>query len=184
MFLEIAHGEHGADALAGLQGDQVADVLALTSGSYIRDLVHLQPVNPAGVGEDQDVGVGRSNEQMLNEILVPRLHAGAAGSTAALHAVGGNRGALEVAGVANRHGNLFVGDQVFQLDLGSFVLDHGAAGVAVLLLDLPEFLHDHAAQLLFRGEDGFELGDVLAHLLQLVGDLVNREFGEAVQLEF
>src|SRR5207237_1605074 len=106
LFRSIAHGEHGADALAGLQGDQVADVLALTSGSYIRDLVHLQPVNPAGVGEDQDVGVGRSNEQMLNEILVPRLHAGSAGSTPALHAVGGNSGVLEVAGVENRQGTV------------------------------------------------------------------------------
>lgn len=111
---------------------------------------------------------------MLDEILVARLHAGAPGSAAALHAVGGDRRAFQVAGVAHRDRNLFFGDQVFQLDLSGFVLDHGAAGIAVQFLDFLEFLNDHAAQFFLRGQDRFVLDNVLAHLVQLFRDLINR----------
>ena len=75
----------------GCKADQVADVLALAGGADVGNLVHLQPVHASRVGEDQDVGVGRGDEQMLDEILVARLHAGAPGAAAALHAVGRDR---------------------------------------------------------------------------------------------
>ena len=53
LFFEIANGEHGAHGLAGLQVEQVADVLALAGGADVGNLVHLEPVDAAGVGEDQ-----------------------------------------------------------------------------------------------------------------------------------
>ena len=162
FFFQIADGEHGADGLARLQPDQVADVLAFAGGADVGNFVHLQPVDAAGVGEDQNVGVGGGDEQMLDEILVARLHAGAARASAALHAVGGDRRALHVAAVADRDCDLLVGDQVFEMDFRGFVFDHGAALVAVELLDFFQFFDDHAAQLLFRTENGFVLGDVLA----------------------
>ena len=78
LFFEIAHRQHGADRLARLQADQVADVLAFAGGADVGNLVHLQPVHASGVGEDENVSVRRGDEQMLDEILVARLHAGAA----------------------------------------------------------------------------------------------------------
>ena len=86
---------------------------------------------------------------MLDEILVARLHAGAAGASAALHAVSGNRRALEIAAVTDCDRDLLVGDQVFEHDFGGFVFDLGAALVTVLFLDFLEFFDDHAPQLLF-----------------------------------
>ena len=62
---------------------------------------------------------------MLDEIFVARLHAGAARAAAALHCVGGDRRALQVAGMADGDRHLLVGDQVFQLDFGGFVFDAG-----------------------------------------------------------
>ena len=184
IFFEIADGKHGAHRLARLQTDQVADVLAFAGGADVGNFVHLQPVNAAGVGEDQNVGVGGVDEEMLDEILVARLHAGAARASAALHAVGGDRRALHVAAVADRDRDLLVGDQVFQMDFGSFVFDDGAALVAVQLLYFFEFFHDHGAQFLFRTQDGFVLGDVLAGDIQFFRDFVDRELGQAVQLQF
>ena len=121
---------------------------------------------------------------MLDEILLARAHALAARAAAALLAIGRDRRALQVAGVADRHRNLLVGDQVFQADLGGFVLNDGAALVAVLLLDLFQFLDDDAAQLLLAAENGFVLGDAAANFRQLFQDFVDRQARQAVQLQF
>ncbi len=148
--------------LARLQSNQVAYVFAFAGGADVGDLIHLQPVHAAGIGEDENVGMGGGNEQMLDEILVARLHAGATLPATALHAVGGDRSALHVAAVADRDRDLLVGDQVFQVDFRGFVFDLGAAFVTVQLFDFFQFFHDHAAEFLFRAQDGFVLGDVLA----------------------
>src|SRR5207302_8421484 len=109
FFFEIAHGQHGADGFAGLQSDQVADVLAFAGGAYVGNFVDLEPVDAAFVGEEQDVGVSGRDEKVFDEILVAGLHAGAADAAAALHAVGGDGRALHVAGVAEGDGDLLVG---------------------------------------------------------------------------
>ncbi len=173
LFFQIAHSEHGAHRLAGLQRYQVAHVLALAGGAHVRDFINLQPEHASGVGENENVGVGRGDEKMLDKILVARLHAGAALASAALLAISGDWGALQVAAMADGDRDLFVGDQVFQLDLGGFVFNDGAAFITVELPDFFQFGDDHLAQLLFRAKNGFELGDVLAHLFQFVRDFVN-----------
>src|ERR1039458_5375831 len=131
FFFQVAHGEHGTHGFSRLQSHQVAHVLSLAGGGDVGNLIHLQPVDAPGVGEDQDVGVSRGDEQMLDEILVARLHARAPGAPAPLHAAGRDRSALHVAGMADRDRNLLVGDQVFEHDLRCFVFDHSAARVAV-----------------------------------------------------
>src|SRR6185369_5523987 len=170
-------GQHGADGFARLQANQVADVLAFAGGADVGNFIDLQPVNPAGVGEDENVGVRGGDEQMLDEIFVAGAHAGAPGASAALHAVGGDRRTLQVAGVADGDRDLFVGDQVFQVDLGGFVFDDGAAGVAVELFHFFQLFDDDGAQLLLGTENGFKLCDVFADLFQLVRNFINREFG-------
>src|ERR1700722_5661562 len=145
----MTHDENGAHGLAGWQRYQVAYVFAFAGGADVGNFVDLEPVDAAGVGENKNVGVSGGDEEMLDEILVARLHAGAAGAAAALHAVSGNRSALEVAAVAYGDCYLLVGDQVFEHDLGGFVFNAGAALVPVELFDFFEFLDNHAAQLLF-----------------------------------
>ena len=86
LLFEIAHGEHRLYRFTGLQADQVADVLAFPGGADVGDLIDLQPVNAALVGEDENVGVRGGDEEVLDEILVTRLHAGTARASAALHA--------------------------------------------------------------------------------------------------
>ena len=93
-------------------------------------------------GEDQDVGVRRGDEQVGDEVLVPRLHPDAPAPPALLRAVGGDRGALDVAGVRDRDRHVLVGDQVLDRDLVGGAHDLGAARVAVGLADLRELGRD------------------------------------------
>ncbi len=112
---------------------------------------------------------------MLDEILLARAHAFAAGAAAALLTIGRDRRALQVAGVADRHRNLLVGDQVFQAQLGGFVLNFGAARVAVFLLDLFQLFDDDVAQLLLAAQNRFVLGDASANLGEFLQDFVDRQ---------
>ena len=83
--VEVAHGAEGGDLLARLQLHQVHDGLALALRPDVGDLVDLQPVDPAAVGEDQDVGVGGGDEEVRDEVLVlgPHPHAAAPARAAA-----------------------------------------------------------------------------------------------------
>src|SRR2546430_271021 len=104
---------------------------SLAGGGDVGNFVYLQPIHAPGISEDQDVSVSRSDEQMLDEILVARLHARPPSPSAALHAVRRDRSALHIAGMADRDRDLLVGDQVFQHDFRRFVFDDRAARVAV-----------------------------------------------------
>ena len=58
FFFQIAHGEHVAHGFAGLQRNQIGNVLALAGCADIGNFIDLQPVHASGVGEDENVGVG------------------------------------------------------------------------------------------------------------------------------
>ena len=75
--------------------------------------------------------MGGVDDELGDEIFFAGLHAHAAGAAAALLAVDGDGGALEVALVRDGDGDLLVGDEVFKLELGGLVDDLGAALVAV-----------------------------------------------------
>ena len=84
---------------------------------------------------------------MFDKILVARLHPGTASAAAALHPVSADRSSLKIAAVAHSHCDLLVGDQVFEMDFGSFVFNPRAALIAVEFFNFFELLHDYAAQL-------------------------------------
>ena len=70
------------------------------------------------------------------------------------------------------------------MNFGGFVFDHGAALVAVELLDFFQFGDDDFAQLFLGAKNRFEFGDVLARGAQLFIDFVDRKPSQAVQLQF
>ncbi len=118
FFFKIANGQDGANVFAGLQVEKALHALALACGSDVRDFVHFDPVDAAGVGEAEQVGMRGVDDELRDEILFSRLHAGTAGAAAALLAIDGDWCALEVALVADGNGDLLVGDEVFELKLG------------------------------------------------------------------
>src|SRR5581483_9528099 len=112
---------------------------------------------------------------MLNEILVARLHAGAARASAPLLAISGNWRALQITAVADRNRYLLVGDQVLEMNFGGFVFNDRAALVTIELLDFLELADDHLAQLLLRAENRFVFGDVFARGPEFFVDFVDRK---------
>ena len=114
---ELAHRQERFHGLVRLQVDQVRNMLALADGGGVRNLVDLQPVDAALVGEDQQVAVRGGDDQVLEEILGARAHADAALAAARLPPVGIHRRALQIAAVRHRDRHVFHGHQVFQADL-------------------------------------------------------------------
>ncbi len=180
---EVADGEDGDDFFAGLEGDERGHGLAFAGGADVGDLVDLEPVDAAGVGEAEQVGVGGVDDELGDEVFVAGLHAEAAGAAAALLAVDGDGGALEVAGVGDGDGDLLVGDEVFEGELGGFVEDLGAAFVAEALADVFELFDDDAAEFLLGGRGWTRTRRCCRGRAEFVEELVDGELGEAVELQ-
>ena len=145
------------------------------------NLVHLQAIHLSLGGEEQHVGVGGGHKQVLHEVGVLQVHALHALAAALLLAVGAHRQALDVAGLGHGDDHVLLGDEVFPLDVLRFASDAGAAGIAVLLLDLQQFVLDDLLQQALVGQDALVVGDLLAQLGQLFLDLLALQSGQAAQ---
>ena len=117
----------------GLHLHQVGDRLAAAVGADVGDLVDLEPVDPAAVGEDHHVGVRRGDEEVVDHVLLAGPHADPALAAAPLVAVGRDRRPLDVAGVGDRDRHVLVGDQILDAELALVLDDLGAARVAELV---------------------------------------------------
>src|SRR5262249_9332123 len=115
---EIAHRNARRDLLALAERQEVHHRLALGLTAALGDLVHLEPVDLAAIGEEQQVRVGGGDEEVGDDVLFLRLHAGHALAAAALAAIGLDVGALDVAGARDRDDHLLVGQQVLDRQLG------------------------------------------------------------------
>ena len=161
FLLEIADGEDGADIFAWLQVEQALHGLTLACRTYIGNFVDLEPVDAAGVGEAEQVGMGGVDDELGDEVLFAGLHAGAAGAPATLGAIDRDGRPLEVTLVADGDSDLLVGDEVFKLELGAFIDNLGAARVPVLVAHFFKLGDDDGAELGFAGKDGLVLGYAL-----------------------
>ena len=175
-------GSKRGDLLAFLHRDEVGDRLALAARADVGDLVDLQPVAAAAVGEDHDVGVGRGDEEVADEVLLARAHADAPLAAAPLRAVGGDRRPLDVAGIRDGDRHVLVGDQILDAELAALLDDHGAALVRELLANRLQLVQDHPHQQLFARENGAQPLDRLHQLGELVEDLLALEAGQPLQL--
>ena len=152
-FLQIARGNDGRERFVFLEADDAVDGLAARGRGGFGNFVHLQPVHAALRGEQQNVTVRRGDEEVLDEIFVAGLRADAALAAARLMAVDVDRRALDVAGMADGDGHLFVFDQVFELDFLDAIDDLGAALVAIGFQDFAQLGDDDGFQFLVAGEN-------------------------------
>jgi hypothetical protein len=134
--------QEGRDLLPFRHRHQVRDRLALAVRPDVWNGVHLQPVRPAAVREDHQVGVGRGDEEVVDKVLLPEPHADAALPAPLLVAVAGHRRPLHVARVRDGDRHVLVGDEVLDAELAALVGDLRAPGVGKRLTALAQFL-DH-----------------------------------------
>ncbi len=86
--------------------------------------------------------------------------------------------------MADGDGHVDVGDQVLDFDLLDRVHDLRAPLVAEILLDLAQFADDHLLQLFLARENFLQLGDLFPDYGEFLQNFVDREPGQAVQLQF
>ena len=98
---------------SGLSDSTLAIARPGAGAAHLRDVVDLEPVELAAVGEAQQIGVRRGDEEVLDEIVFARRAAGDALAAAMLGAIGVQRQPLDVAVVADRDRVDLLGDQVF-----------------------------------------------------------------------
>ena len=123
----------------------------------------------------------RGDEQAGDEILLARLHAGAAFAAAPLRPIGRERHALDVAGVRDGDDHILALDQVLVFHLAFLVEDHGAARRGELVLDGGELVLDDGLDAGARAQDVEIIGDFGGELVELGLDLVAAERGEPLQ---
>src|SRR5262249_2526662 len=99
----------------------------------LRQVVDLEPVDLAMVGEAQKVSVRRGDEEVLDEVVFARVASADAPAAAMLAAISIEWQPLDVAVVADRDGVHLLGDQVFVADAADGLDDGRAALVAELV---------------------------------------------------
>src|SRR5256712_7127189 len=106
---EIAHRHARRDHLAFAEREEVHHGLALGLAPALGNLVDLQPVDLAAVREEEEVRVCRGDEEVLDDVLLLRLHAGHAFAPALLAAVRLDVSPLDVARAGDRAYHLLAG---------------------------------------------------------------------------
>src|SRR5262245_17926004 len=179
---EITHRHARRDLLAVAERQQVDHRLALRLASTLGDLVHLQPMHLAKIGEEEQVRMRRGDEEVLDDVLFLRLHAGDALAAAALAAIRLHVRALDVTRARDGDDHLLVGQEVLDRQLGRLGHDLGTPRVAVLLLDGAQLFLDDPHELDVGGEDALELLDQLEDLFVLLDDLLPLQRRQTAQL--
>ena len=125
------------------------------------------------------MGVG--DEEPGDEILLARLHAGAALAAAMLRPVGREGHALDVARMADGDDHVLALDQVLVLEIGVRIEDLGSPRRRVRGADLGQLGTDDPHDAGARAQDVEIVGDLSGKLGQLLADLVATERREALQ---
>ena len=134
--------------------------------------MHLEPVDLADRGEEEQEVVRRGHEEVLDVVLLLHVHTHDADASPALLPIRRHREALDVAGAGDRDYHVLLRDHVLELEriLARDDLGASVVALAVDLLDLEQLLADQTVHPSGVTEDGAELIDPLAKILVLVLD--------------
>ena len=175
------HGQHGGDLLAAIQLKQIHNRRAARGAPGLGDLVAIELVHAAAIGEEHQRVVRGSHEQLLDKILLARGRADDPLAAAPLGAVGSLGQAFDVPEVGQRDHHVLFLNEVDGVDLAIDQGDFGAAGIGVLAADLEDLgLHDvqHHGGV---AQDVLEVGDFLEKLAVLDFDLVALQAGQPLE---
>ena len=137
VFL-IAHALHvevGHHLVVLVNRNQVLDGATLAVLAFLRNLKGSEFVALTLFGEEEQVVVVGGREDVLDEVGVAGGGAFRALASPTLHAVFGQRGALDVTKVRDGDNHGVVGDDVFHAELTCGRHNLGAAGVAIFFFD-------------------------------------------------
>ena len=121
------------------------------------------------------------HEQVLDVVVVLKVHGLHALAAALLLAVRGYGQALDVAGLRDRDHHVLLGDKVLDVEVLRSLGQLRLARRVELLLDLLQLLFDDVVHQLGVGQHAVVVCDLLAQLGQLALDLLAFQAGQAAQ---
>src|SRR5918998_1231229 len=183
-LVELLGGDDGLDPLPLREREQVGDVPPLGRPPHPRELVHLEPVHLAPVGEEEHVVVRRRDEEVVDVVALFELHPGDADPAAPLLAERVDGDALQVTPVGDGDHHLLLGYEVLYLEVDALLdRDRRSAIVRVGGPDLAELLLDDPVDLGLIGQDALQVLDLLAQIPVLLLDLLTLHRGKPLQPE-
>ena len=133
--------DHG-NLFAIHQGKAIDDRASARCARTLRHLVDLHPVNPAPIRETQQRVVSVGNEELIHPIILTRGCSLTATATPTLGTIFGERLALHIPAMGNRHHHIGRRDEIFHPKLRGIGLDAGAARITKLASYFLEFVGD------------------------------------------
>src|SRR5690606_14830169 len=185
IFAEFLDGQHHVDLLAIFQREHIDDRTATRVARTLWHFPDLEPVHTATVGEAQQVIVRVGDEQLVDPVVL--FHGGGllATATTTLGPVFGQRLALDVAGMRERHHHIHRGDQVFGIQLGGVVLDLRATNVLASRRELvahgDQFVTNNGRHTSRVGQDVQQVSNLVHDLAVLLNNLVLLQASQALQ---
>ena len=143
--------------------------------------MYFEPIDLAGIGEEQQRIVRRRGKQRFDEVFVLDPHADLALAAAPLGTIQRDRVSLDVAGVRDRDDDFFLGDQIFEADLGLFLHDLRLAVVLVCFTELGQLVLDDRPHQRFARQDRLEIFDLLQHLLVFLDEFSALELRQPLE---
>ena len=181
MGLVIASVDHRLDGLVGLQGKHIMDENTLGGTVLARDFVRPNPIYLSPVGEEEQIGVRRGMDDVVDDVIFTQRGAADTATAPALCLVCAGQNRLHVTG--SRHGDhdLLVGNQVLERGLAGIGDDPRPTGVTIFGLNLAKLLGNQHPPLLLARQQSFELSDERQELRVFLTQLSGLERRQAPQ---
>lgn len=177
-------GQNGGDLLARGELDDIDDRAAACRARRFGNVIALDGVHLAEVGEQQDIVVRGTHEHLLHEVVVLGAVCRDPHAAAVLRAVFGDGDALDVAAVRHGDDHVLLVDEILVLDLAEVDGDLRPARGGIFRLDGEKVGLDDVEHALFIGEDVSQIGDGRLELRKFLLQLLHLEGGEALETHF
>ena len=175
---------HDGDHLALLrEAEQVDDGATRACLSGLRNLVPLEPVREAFVGQEQETAMGVADQDILDRVSGANAGPGMSGPAPGLGAVVAERGPLDVSRLGHRDHDVLDGDQLLDGEIARVLDDLGAPVVAMFPGRRLRLVPDDPVHPLGTLQEIAEIVDLLAEFRHLGFDPLPLHLGQALEAE-
>ena len=179
--LQVLACQVGAHLVARLDIEDILQGATLRCLGAFGQLVYLELVYQAAVGEEEHRAVHRGGVYVLDEVLLAGVAASRAHAATVLGAVLAQGCALDVAHVRDGDNHVVVRVEVLGIEVAGGVVDVGLASIAIGVADFLQFLADDATTLVLVAEDELQLSDVFLDFLVFVFEFGLLQLSELAQ---
>ena len=123
------------------------------------------------------------DKQLGDKILITRFHAGTPFTATTLRPIDGQRHALDVAAMADRHYHVFLLDQIFIILIGQLIRNFRPARIVKTLTGGGKFGQHNLIDSRCRSENIQIVSNLFSQLLCFLGQLITFHAGQTLQAQ-